>query len=146
MIENKLTETLAKCLECGKVQHALFVRMDGERLVCRCKHCGSEFKTLTEAERRQRKRDIDKAYRMAHKDRINDAMRKWRADNIEAISARDREYYARNKDKINERHRSWYAANIEKERKRSKDYYEEHKYELKCMRVWKKLYTEGPEQ
>ena len=82
--------------------------------------------TLTEEEKKERRREYMRRYRENNKEKI----REYREKNKEKISERQKEYREKNKEKILEQMREYNEKNKEKLSERSKEYREKNKEKI----------------
>lgn len=71
---------------------------------------------MTEEERKERRRERDKKYYEANKEKIKERKREW-----------DKKYREKNKEKIRAREKKYYEEHKKYVQTRSRKYYEEHK-------------------
>lgn len=98
----------------------------------------------TELERkRERKRESNRAYRIANPEKMREYMRVWRASNREKKRAYDREYRAANPDKVRESVHKWQVSNPDKRREADRKYlaanYDKHR---EAVRMYQAKYPE----
>jgi 5-methylcytosine-specific restriction endonuclease McrA len=78
---------------------------------------------LTDEERRERKREADRAWRAANPEKVREADRAWRAANPGKVREARRAWRATNAEKVREAKRKRYAANPEKVREAERKRY-----------------------
>jgi hypothetical protein len=77
---------------------------------------------LTNEQRRERKRERDRAYRAANRDKVNAQRRAYYGANRDKELARKRAYYDANRDKLLAQQRSYRVLNRDKMRARNRAY------------------------
>ena len=89
-------------------------------------------------EYRGKKREQNRKYRQANKDKINERRRLWRQANSDKEREYNQRYIQANKDKINERRRLWRQANSDKEREYNQRYIQANKDKInERRRLWR---------
>jgi len=79
---------------------------------------------LSDAERRERRREYHRKYREANREKIRAYQHKWYEDNRDELLDRQREYYGSNNERQRERRRKYREFNLDKERERHRKYRE----------------------
>lgn len=94
-----------------------------ERLKCKKYRQNNQDKILVYRESiKEHKKELDKAYYKANKEKITEYKKEYRKKNIKKLQKKSKRYYEKNKEKIMAKNRIYEAKNIEKVRKWKKNW------------------------
>jgi 5-methylcytosine-specific restriction endonuclease McrA len=94
--------------------------------------------TLSEEEKKERRRKHDRRYREANREQVREHDRRYREANREQVRERNRRYREANREQVRERNRErkrrYYEANREQERERYRRYREANREQIRELR------------